>query len=583
MLRFLNSSSSNQQEPLQNEGVGNKNVSAEIAEADITSSSDQTRTPSSVPITSTAISTSSLQLRQTTLGNKFRKLSSADNEKITNAIAYFIAVDFEPYSAVEGKGFRHLMSVVAPTFTIPSRTTFSERKVPILYEKTKKLIMTKICDIDFFGLTTDGWTAPNTHKFIALTCSYIDDDWVLNTHTLSCRDLNISNTGENIKQLILNELSDYKIDSKKIGAVTTDRGANVLLAVSLMGFESIPCFGHAIDTKMDEMLKLDFIAPTLQKIKSIYAVLAYSSNAKAFLSLCQAELNLPTNVMPSTSKTRWWSEITQFKFVVRFEMALYKFVTTYPDMDQSYLINPNDISRIKAVLLVMEPMEKYVTTLGSEKTVTASFIPPLIEKLTPIFDKFKFNDPVASFEIKKFFKSIKKFLYDLYIKDKSHIELATYLDPRFKGSKRQDLDSILKMEVNAIMAEKTEKSRNENVLPATAVVRKETRKTALEELFAEDDLHIINNAEDEINLFHIQTKIKVTECPLKWWKSRTTMFPNLNIVAKKYLCLPATSVLSERVFSDGKLVMPDSRFRLTDEHTEQLVFLSMNSDIVPKH
>lgn len=165
------------------------------------------------------------------------------------------------------------------------------------------------------------------------------------------------------------------------------------MVVDLMDFESIPCFGHAINTKMEAMLKLDFIAPTLQKVKSIYAALSFSSNAKILLAQCQAELNLPKNVMPSTCKTRWWSEIDQFKFVVCFELALYKFVTTYPDIDQSFLIDANDIRRIKAILLVMEPMQKYVTTLRSETIVTASFIPPMIEKLKPIFDKFKFNDP----------------------------------------------------------------------------------------------------------------------------------------------------------------------------------------------
>lgn len=143
-----------------------------------------------------------------------------------------------------------------------------------------------------------------------------------------------------------------------------------------MGFDSVPCFGHVINTKMEEMLTLKFIAPTLQKIKSIYASLSFSSNLKFYLASCQKELNLPQNVMPSTCKTRWWSEIDQFKFVVRFEMALYKMVTTYPDMDQNCFITPNDISRIKAILLVMEPMQKYVTTLGSETVVTASFISP---------------------------------------------------------------------------------------------------------------------------------------------------------------------------------------------------------------
>lgn len=523
------------------------------------------------------------QFRQTTLGNKFNKLSKADNEKITNAIAYLIAVDCEPYRFVERKGFQNLMSVLVPTYIIPSRTTFSERKVPALYLATKKLIIKKIKDVRFFGLTTDGWTSPNTHKFIALTCSYIDDEWVLNSHTLACHDLNVSNTGENIKNLIFNELAEYNIERKKIGGVATDRGANALLAVELMGFNSIPCFAHAINTKMDEMLTLDFIASTLQKVKRIYAVLALSSNARAFLALCQLELNMPQCVMPSTCKTRWWSEICQFKFVVRFEMAIYKFVTTYPDMDQQLLLDQNDIGRIKALLLVMEPMEKIVTTLGSETIVTASFIPPLIEKLSNVFDKFKFNDAVASFGIKKFFKSIPKFCHVLYIKEKSHVELATYLDPRFKGNRRCDLDAILKIEINEIMAENAEKERNKNVKPQEVVVVEKSRKTALEELFEEDDIPVCNSSSDELNLFHSQLKIKVTDCPLKWWKSRSSMLPNLNIVAKKYLCLPATSVLSERVFSEGKSVMPDDRFRLTDEHAEQLIFLSMNSDIVPKN
>lgn len=205
-------------------------------------------------------------------------------------------------------------------------------------------------------------------------------------------------------------------------------------------------------------------------------------------------------------------------------------------------------------------------------------------KLDSVFDKFKYNGTVESFEIKKFFKSIPKFCHDLYIKEKSLIELAAYLDPRFKGNQRPDLDVILEMEIVDI---KATKALNEaNLARSEATVQKATvkeiRKTALEELFdGEEEVATVNDAQSEIKLFHSQMKIKITDCPLKWWKSRCSMFPNLNIVARKYLCIPATSVLSERVFSDGKYIMPDNRFRLTDEHTEQLIFLSMNSDIVP--
>lgn len=98
-----------------------------------------------------------------------------------------MAVDGEPYSVVQHRGFQNLLHVLVPTYTIPSRTTFSERKVPKLYNDTRTIITKKIRDVHFFGLTTDGWTAPNTHKFIALTCSYIDDEWSLNTHTFLSR------------------------------------------------------------------------------------------------------------------------------------------------------------------------------------------------------------------------------------------------------------------------------------------------------------------------------------------------------------------------------------------------------------
>lgn len=535
--------------------------------------------PSSSSNSTTAKSLSSEKtLVQTLLNQRFVKTTKAHAEKITMAIAYLIAVACLAYSFVENIGFRHFMNVVVPNYQVPSRKVFSDNRIPKLKQATKAYITEEMKNIEFFGITTDGWTSSNSHKFIAVTVSFINENWQLVCRTLACRDLNISNTGENIKCLIESILGEFKVEKRNVTAAVSDRGANCVLAVQLSGFEHVPCFAHAINTKMEEMLAMNFIAPVLSKIKGIYATLSRSKNAKNFFGSCQKSLNLSCKQMPSSCPTRWWSETGQFKFVIDNEMALYKFITTYPDMDQTCLLSQDDISRIKAILLVMEPMEKYVTTLGSETVATASIVVPLIRKLDSVFNKFKFHDPIACFEMKKFFKSVPKFLEKLYIEEKSLMELATYLDPRFKDGRRMDLEVILRREINELKANQSEKNCNDIVKKVSK------RKSALEELFdAEDEAIVVEVATHELNLYYSQLKIPITDDPLLWWKNRSNVFPYLSRLAKKYLCVPATSVLSERVFSRGGKVVTKETSRITDQHAEELIFLHMNKEIVPKN
>ena len=64
--------------------------------------------------------------------------------------------------------------------------------------------------------------------------------------------------------------------------------------------------------------------------------------------------------------------------------------------------------------------------------------------------------------------------------------------------------------------------------------------------------------------------------PLAWWKSYETQFPILAKLARKYLCIPATSVPSERAFSTAGLVVNSKRACLLPENVNMLVFLAQN-------
>jgi hypothetical protein len=62
-----------------------------------------------------------------------------------------------------------------------------------------------------------------------------------------------------------------------------------------------------------------------------------------------------------------------------------------------------------------------------------------------------------------------------------------------------------------------------------------------------------------------------------WWRENLSRFPNLSLKSKMFLCVPPSSVASERVFSTAGNVIEEHRTRLLPEKAERLVFLKTNS------
>ena len=57
-------------------------------------------------------------------------------------------------------------------------------------------------------------------------------------------------------------------------------------------------------------------------------------------------------------------------------------------------------------------------------------------------------------------------------------------------------------------------------------------------------------------------------------------YPKLGRLAKRYLCIPASSSASERIFSDAGNVVTASRNNLKVNNVEKLVYIKENSKFV---
>lgn len=67
--------------------------------------------------------------------------------------------------------------------------------------------------------------------------------------------------------------------------------------------------------------------------------------------------------------------------------------------------------------------------------------------------------------------------------------------------------------------------------------------------------------------------------PFDWWKVNESKFPSVAKLAQRYLCVPGTSVASERIFSTAGDIVNANRSRLAPENVDKLIFLQKNLNI----
>lgn len=277
---------------------------------------------------------------------------------------------------------------------------------------------------------------------------------------------------------------------------------------------------------------------------------------------------------------------------------------------------------IEDILTVLKPMKIATTLISGDKQPTASKILPTLAKLRK---EMTVNEILDSELVKQMKQNVVENLNKRYT-DKSVYEFllkASYLDPRYKFLNNIATEKAAQATKQAIrelclkVADRREnsmhsKSDPENKpelpsLPASAAVKEETptentsdvtsldlqseepemKKMKLEceyddwlsdVIYVGTDKTIKSDSLELINkeLEKYDTEQQITGDPLAWWKSREGSLAILSEVAKPILCVPGSSVPSERVFSKAGQILNKRRASLKSKHVDMLVTLNKN-------
>ena len=160
------------------------------------------------------------------------------------------------------------------------------------------------------------------------------------------------------------------------------------------------------------------------------------------------------------------------------------------------------------------------------------------------------------------------------------LSASTLLDPRFKKLGFVDMGA----------AEQRTRRLTDEIAGEASVWLEEANSTeeASEEaegLWCAFDQHVADvtakrtstsNSVIEMRQYVQQKMIGRKESPVLWWKENCYNYSRLQFLAKKYLCIPATSVPSERLFSKAGQLVSARRSRLKPKHVNTYLFLNKN-------
>ncbi|XP_061585714.1 E3 SUMO-protein ligase ZBED1-like [Cololabis saira] len=529
--------------------------------------------------------------RQGSLTDLFESITpyehnSKRHAEITLAITEFIAKDMMPIRVVTTPGFIDLVRTLDKRYRMPSRTHFSQVAIPALYKKCRQRVAAELKTVEFFATTTDLWSSRTTEPYQSLTVHFIDQDLKLKARCLQVSYFPDDHTGENIAAGLREGLAGWDLPEENHVCITTDNAANMVLAAQLNDWTRLQCFGHRLHLAIGHALKDDRVSRAVGLCKKVVGHFSHSWKKKAAMSEAQRELKLPEHSLITECPTRWGSKEMMIARVLEQLKAISQ-VLSGDRYARSLIPTWQDIDVLESIHKALHPLLDFTDALSGEEYVSISYLKPVLHLLATSILAEDQEDTDLTRSIKN---KVLAYLNEKY-KDpiiQELLDVASFLDPRFK-TRYITADNIptVKTRLKTEMLESARRAYNQEKRSRTESTQSaqpsgEKVKKSLGSFFktavasSASPVQPEDVAEAELNSYLMTPAIDGEDDPLAWWKVHKINFPRLCNMARKYLCVPATSAPSERLFSAGGNIVTCTRSSLKPAKVDMLVFLAKN-------
>lgn len=545
--------------------------------------------------------------KQLTLSESFeRKLlwdvNDAKAKKYHYLIAEMIAIDNEPFSIVEKVGFKRLLEQALPRYELPSRTYISQKIIPDIYNRIRDKIKANISKAIAISATSDIWTClHNSSSFLSFTAHWLSPEFQLNHGVLAMKPFSGSHTGENIANELNAIAARWDIEKDKIHLLIHDSGANMVKGARVGEYHSARCFIHSLQRVIDKSMKVQ--AELLEVIatgRRLVTHFNHSGLAQEKLLAIQKELNLPQHQLVQDINTRWNSTYYMAARLVEQKRAISLYVVEHETLTN---LTIQQWGLLEQCINLLKPFEE-ITKITSSGVSCISEVIPHVYALKKYLDKTETAQRTP--DLARLRASLKAELESRFksLEEDLNFIIATFLDPRFKSDYLGVLETekarqkiLIEYIKNSYDDSSSDSNRSSpSSTPAKRQKEDETGSNFTREAHntfwdcfnevAKDnssscrDQEKQNPISNEIDFFLKLSRIDRNRDPYLWWSVNSNQYPQLAKFARIYLGAPASSVYSERLFSEAGLVYEAKRSRLLPTNAENLVFIHHNLPLV---
>ncbi|XP_024118164.1 zinc finger BED domain-containing protein 1 [Oryzias melastigma] len=367
----------------------------------------------------------------------------------------------------------------------------------------------------------------------------------------------------------------------------------------------VTCIAHTINLASQKAFQVKDAARVLSRVRRIVTFFHHSPKATEILRQNQLLLGLPSHKLIQNVCTRWNSSYDMLDRFLEQQPAVFASLMSREVRrgEDVNTLTEEDLAAVEAIVKLMKPVKVATALLCEEDNPTLSMVAPVQAKLKKHFKPLNDELHIITEMKVKFLEDFNKRYQGL--QDTLHV--ASALDPRFKmlsfidEDKTRDQIYLDTLSEALTLHEKTTEDRqkesekgptqrnpfpgeysphNKNETSADDGLPPKKMK-ALDQMFSDivetsAPLRSYRDlAKDEVWKYRNRDALPLDGDVFLWWRDQLDL-PMLSSLAKIYLCIPATGVPSERVFSTAGDIVTAQRSLIKEEHVDQLIFLKTN-------